>query len=320
MTTYVIFGFDMETDIGSYLKSYNGVRQGTSRILNILERFSIPATFFFTGETARDNPETVKAVVRAGHEAGCHGLKHETVGDSHFNMPGDCSILPEEAEHRLILNKKIVGDLAGLQPVSFRAPRLWQGQAQIEALEKHGFLVDASYSVFAHRKQVLPYHPAGRNWLESGDLKILEIPNYSFDESAHDFSPYFCKNDQWPLLRILGADFVFRQLSAVLERQGRDSDLRVLLFYLHPWEFVAMPDRYEYDEGIMHFRPELHQNCGESMAGSFSGLIELMNGEGFRFVSCRDFYQVWQGNGSARRREVSGRKGVDRQHTGIGVF
>jgi hypothetical protein len=111
MTTYVIFGIDMETDIGNYLKSYNGVRQGTSRIFDILERFSIPATFFFTGETARDNPETVKAVVRKGHEA------------------------------RLVINKKIVGDIAGLQPVSFRAPRRWQGQAQIEALEKHGRLI-----------------------------------------------------------------------------------------------------------------------------------------------------------------------------------
>ena len=309
MATYAIFGFDMETDIGSYLKSYHGVRQGTRKIFDILERFSIPATFFFTGDAARDNPETVKAVVRKGHEAGCHSLKHETVGDSHFNMPGDISILPEEAEARLVINKKIVGDIAGVQPVSFRAPRLWQGQAQIEALEKHGFLVDASYSVFAHRKQLLPYHPSRRDWLESGELTILEIPNFAFVEGAHDFSQYFCKNDQWPLLRLLGADFVSRQLQAVLERQGRDSDLRVLLFYLHPWEFVAMPDRYEYDEGTMHFRPELYMNCGESMAGSFSGLIESLKGEGFRFVTCRDFYQVWLTHDSARRRAGTGEKG-----------
>lgn len=320
MISYVIFGFDMERDIGGYLKSYKGVRQGTPTLLDILGQFSIPATFFFTGEAARDNPETVEAVVRAGHEAGCHSLKHETVGESHFNMPCDSSILPEEAEHRLVLNKTIVGDIAGVQPVSFRAPRLWQGQAQIDALEKHGFLVDASYSVFAHRKQLLPYHPSARNWLESGDLKILEVPNFAFNESAHDFSPYFCKNDQWPLLRLLGADFIFRQLPAVLERQGRDSDLRVLLFYLHPWEFVAMPDSRVYDEGTMHFRPELHKNCGESMAGSFLRLIELMQGEGYRFVSCRDFHKVCQPNDWACRREGSWRKGEDGQQREIGVL
>jgi len=108
MATYAIFGFDMETDIGSYLKSYHGVRQGTRKIFDILERFSIPATFFFTGDAARDNPKAVKAVVRKGHEA------------------------------RLVINKKIGGDIAGAQPGSFRAPRLWQGQAQIEAPEKHG--------------------------------------------------------------------------------------------------------------------------------------------------------------------------------------
>jgi len=297
MATHVIFGFDMETDIGSYLKSYQGVRQGTTKILDMLSSFSIPATFFFTGQTALDNPETVKAVVRAGHEAGCHSLKHETVGEAHFNMPNDSSILPEEVEARLVLNKKIVAELAGEEPVSFRAPRLWQGQAQLEALEKHGFLVDASYSVFAHRRQLRPYHPSRRNWLESGEMRILEIPNFAFVEGAHDYSRYFCRNDQWPLLRLLGAEFVLRELRPVLERQGPEQELRVLLFYLHPWEFVPMPESFEYDEGTMHFRPELHRNCGESMAGSLSRLIEALRGEGFHFSTCRDFRRVWEKGG-----------------------
>ena len=51
-----------------------------------------------------------------------------------------------------------------------------------------------------------------------------------------------------------------------------------------------------------------HETVGD-IAGSFSRLIELMRGEGFRFVSCRDFYTVRQRNGWARRREGSWRKG-----------
>ena len=39
MEKYIIFGLDMETDIGSYLKTYNGVKNGTVKILEILNVF-----------------------------------------------------------------------------------------------------------------------------------------------------------------------------------------------------------------------------------------------------------------------------------------
>jgi peptidoglycan/xylan/chitin deacetylase (PgdA/CDA1 family) len=298
---HIIFGFDMESDIGSYLKSYRGVRQGTPVLLEILRRNSIPATFFFTGEAARQNPETAREVARLGYDVGCHSLRHETVGDAHFDMPGDIPILEEEVEHRLELNKRIVQDLAGEEPVSFRAPRLWQGQAQLAALEKLGFRVDASYSVFAHRERVAPYHPSRENWLVPGDMRILEIPNFAFDPSTYNYERYFCKHDQWPLLRLLGARFVFDRLGDVLRQQeAAGSGLGVLLFYLHPWEFQPMPGRYVYSEGTMHFRPELHANCGRKMAAEFERFIQMALRDGYQFSSCRDFAEVWDGRGAAR--------------------
>ena len=293
MKKYIIFGFDMESDIGSYLKSYRGVQQGTPVLLDILQRHGLPATFFFTGDTAKGNPEVVREVARRGYDVGCHSLKHETVGDVHFDMPGDIPILEEEVEHRLELNKKIVQDLCGKQPVSFRAPRLWQGQAQLAALEKLRFLADASYSVFAHRERLLPYHPSRENWLVSGDMRILEIPNFAFDPSTYNYERFFCKHDQWPLLRLLGARFVFDRLGDVLRRQAEGSELGVLLFYLHPWEFQPMPGRYVYPEGTMHFRPELHANCGRKMAIEFERFIQLALRDGFQFSSCRDFQALW---------------------------
>jgi peptidoglycan/xylan/chitin deacetylase (PgdA/CDA1 family) len=300
MKKYIIFGFDMESDIGSYLKSYHGVQQGTPVLLEILQRHGLPATFFFTGEAARGNPETVREVARRGYDVGCHSLKHETVGDVHFDMPGDIPILEEEVEHRLELNKSIVQELCGAEPVSFRAPRLWQGQAQLAALEKLSFRVDASYSVFAHRERLVPYHPSRENWLEPGDMRILEIPNFAFDPTTYNYERFFCKNDQWPLLRLLGARFVFDRLGDVLRRQAETSELGVLLFYLHPWEFQPMPGRYVYPEGTMHFRPELHANCGRKMAAEFERFIQLALRDGYQFSSCRDFPAVWDGRGATQ--------------------
>ena len=291
MKKYIVFGFDMENDIGSYLKSYRGVEQGTYVILDILRRYGVPATFFFTGEAARKNPQAVRDVAHQGHDVGCHSLKHETVGDAHFDMPADSPILEEEVEHRLELNKRIVQELCGTEPVSFRAPRLWQGQAQLAALEKLGFLADASYSVFAHRERLLPYHPSRDNWLEPGDMRILELPNFAFDPGTYNYDKFFCKHDQWPLLRLLGARFVHERLGDVIRRQ--DAPVGLLLFYLHPWEFQPMPGRHVYSEGTMIFRPELHKNCGKKMTAEFERFIRLAQQDGYQFTSCRDFLDVW---------------------------
>ena len=292
MNRYMILGFDMETDIGSYLKTYNGVRGGTDRILEILSGLGITATFLFTGDAASRNPDVVRKVAEAGHEIGCHSLKHETVGDAHFNMPNDSPILEEEMEHRIELNRDIVRRLSGREPVSFRAPRLWQGNGQVRVLEKLGFLVDASYSVAAHGRMTVPYHPSQRDWLEAGDMRILEIPNFAFRGDDGRFKRYFGKNDQWPLLRLLGARFVFENLAPVVDEQLARSSSACLLFYLHPWEFEPMPAKYRYDEGTFHFKPELHENCGARMTREFGLFARRARDEGYRFFTCEGYRAI----------------------------
>jgi hypothetical protein len=294
MKKYIIFGFDMETDIGSYLKTYHGIEHGTQKILSILGKYGISATFLFTGDAAESNKNKVIEIAEKGFEVGCHSLKHETVGDAGFNMPNDSPILESELENRLKINKEIVVRLVKKEPVTFRAPRLWQGQGQIQVLEKLGFKVDASYSVATHKDQILPYHPSEENWLQKGRMKLLEIPNFAFLDDQHDYGKYFCKNDQWPLLRLLGAEFVFENTKYVLARQQELSTIGVLLFYLHPWEFEQMPEKYEYDEGTFYFKPELYQNCGDVMVKEFEKYIQLSLDDGFEFTTCEKFYNIWE--------------------------
>ena len=94
----VVLGFDMETDIGSYTPYYEGVQHGTPEILSILKKYGIKASFFWTGHAAENNPEIVRMVKEAGHEIGCHGLYHETLGDEIFPLPNNMPVLPSEVE------------------------------------------------------------------------------------------------------------------------------------------------------------------------------------------------------------------------------
>ncbi len=55
-----------------------GDRVGVPRLLALLEKYSIKATFFVPAETARRHPDTVKAIHQQGHEIGHHGDIHES--------------------------------------------------------------------------------------------------------------------------------------------------------------------------------------------------------------------------------------------------
>ena len=84
----VVFGIDMETDIGSWTPFYEGVTKGTPLMLDLFARKSIQVTGFWVAETARKFPEIVREMKSAGHEIGAHSLYHETIGDSLFDIPG----------------------------------------------------------------------------------------------------------------------------------------------------------------------------------------------------------------------------------------
>lgn len=49
---------------------------GTSRLLSVLKRYAIPATFFLVGRNAQRMPDAVRRIAAAGHEIGNHSFSH----------------------------------------------------------------------------------------------------------------------------------------------------------------------------------------------------------------------------------------------------
>ncbi len=278
-----LFGFDMETDIGSWTPWYKGFAPGANRILSILEKYGLRATFFFVADAAQKNPEVLKKVVSAGHEVGAHTLFHETIGDKLFEIPGMMPILPEEVEHRLELNTEIIEKLAGVRPTSFRCPRLWGSTAVCNALEKLGYKADVTYPMYFYRKQLAPYHPSKDDWTQKGDMKLVEIPNFA-DLSMESHDEYGRDMDQWPLWRLEGAEAVMKHIRSFrkyCESRGEDT---LLVFYMHPWEFAEMPSGIlHYGEGGVLPDPFIVKNCGQYAAEQFDELIRLLKAEGSTF-------------------------------------
>jgi len=89
-----------------------GNRVGVPRILELLKRSSIPATFFVPAVSALLYPDEQVRVIAEGHEIGLHGWIHE------LN-----SVLPENNERELhFRSADALTRVTGIRPVGMRTP------------------------------------------------------------------------------------------------------------------------------------------------------------------------------------------------------
>ncbi len=285
MDIKVVFGFDMETDIGSWTPYYEGLVHGTPRILDILDKHGAKSTFFFTGESAQIHPEIVRLVDRAGHEVGAHSLYHETVGDELFPIPGVKPILPEEAPFRIKVATQVVEDALGRKVKSFRAPRLWGSTAMLNALEDLGYVADASYPMYFYRDRLVPYHPSCDDWTKEGQMKIVEIPNFA-NMTIESNDEYGRDRDQWPLFRTAGADALMVHVDNMIEFYREKNLPAVFCFYLHPWEFHPMQQGLiHYGEGSVLPDPFIVENCGDVAAREMDKLMSMLSERGATYTT-----------------------------------
>ena len=291
----VVFGFDMETDIGSWTPFYEGLVQGTPLLLDLMQRKGVKSTCYFVGQAAKDHPQVVLDVKAAGHEIGCHSLFHETVGKAIFPIPGMRELLEQEVEPRLRLATKWVEQVAGVRPVSFRAPRLFGSTAVCNALERLGYVSDASYPMYHYGEPIVPYHPSRDDWTKVGDSRLIEIPNFA-NLSMTSSDPYGRDRDQWPLFRTEGAASLLRHVDDFIACCRARSSPLVLCFYLHPWEFWPMPQGpIHFGEGAVLPDPFLVKNCGPYAVEQLGLLIDGLTDRGARFLTAAQCAEEWAG-------------------------
>lgn len=88
-------------------------REMTPKVLDILDRYGIKATFFVIGEKVADNGELVQRIVSEGHILGNHTYSHKSV----FPLES-AGRVQEELEK---CNNEIKG-ITGSEPMYFRSP------------------------------------------------------------------------------------------------------------------------------------------------------------------------------------------------------
>ncbi|HEY3523188.1 MAG TPA: polysaccharide deacetylase [Candidatus Limnocylindrales bacterium] len=111
-----------------------GPRTGVPRLLRLLDRAAIRATFFVPGWVAERWPDTVRAIRDAGHEIGHHGYLHESSRGADRGLQA----------RRLARGLEALDAVAGVRPRGYRAP-MWEASAELPGLlVEGGFDYDSS--------------------------------------------------------------------------------------------------------------------------------------------------------------------------------
>lgn len=117
-----------------------GPRQGIYRIIDMLSRLDIRASFFIPGVIADRYPEAVEAIAKAGHEIGLHGYLHERVDE----------LTTEQIEESIVSGKEAIERIIGPRTMGFRSPSWEMTPETFELLRKHQIPYDSSMMGYDH--------------------------------------------------------------------------------------------------------------------------------------------------------------------------
>jgi len=122
------------TSPGRFSQGQYGARVAVPRLLKLLAKYHVPASFYVPAVIAQLYPEEQRRVVGEGHEIGIHGWIHERN-----------STLPAAAERDLQMRScDMLEKIAGVRPVGIRTPS-WDFSPHTLAITRDmGLLYDSS--------------------------------------------------------------------------------------------------------------------------------------------------------------------------------
>ena len=195
---------------GKLSQGQYGGRVGSPRILKLLEREAVPATFFMPAVSAMLHPDEPRRVVAAGHELGIHSWIHE------FN-----STLPYEAERDLAFRARdVLARLSGREPVGMRTASWDFSPSTLKIIREMGLLYDSSLMADSE-----PYELT-----EDGEpTGIVEVP----PEWIRDDAVYFNMDRMSALRPYTAPEAVFDIFRRELDGAHAEGGLFVLTMHPH---------------------------------------------------------------------------------------
>jgi len=105
----------------------------TVKILDVLKKHNVPATFFVMGKRCELYPDVVKRMANEGH----------IIGNHTYNHPNLVKLSDDKAIKELGDTERIINNLAGYSPVLFRSPYGSLDRKKVELIKNRGYKIIA---------------------------------------------------------------------------------------------------------------------------------------------------------------------------------
>jgi polysaccharide deacetylase family protein (PEP-CTERM system associated) len=195
------------------------VERNVDRILALLARHDIRATFFTLGWIAERYPQLVRQIVDQGHELASHGYGHQRASE----------LSRDAFRDDIVRAKHLLEDLGGVAVQGYRAPSFSIGEGNLwafDSLQAAGYRYSSSIYPIKHDHYGMPDAPRFAHLVADG---LLEIPVSTLRLRGRN-------------LPSSGGGY-FRLLPYALSRwmiaKVNADDRQPAIFYFHPWEIDA---------------------------------------------------------------------------------
>ena len=205
--------FDVPREHGVDYSLEDGISvsvEGTARILSILKKKHVKATFFCTGNFAAYAPEMIHRIIEEGHEVACHGMDHWR---------------PKQTD--VFQSKEIVERISGTKCFGYRQPRMFP--VDDKDIKKAGYLYNSSLNPAFIPGRYMHLTTPRTCFMKDG---IYQIPA--------SVTPWFRFPLFWLSLHNLPESLYFRLVKRVLKHDG------YFVTYFHPWEFFDLKEHPEF--------------------------------------------------------------------------
>jgi polysaccharide deacetylase family protein (PEP-CTERM system associated) len=268
---YQVTAFEKHVPRAEWDNYPSRVVNNTRRLLYLLDRHQVPATFFVLGWVAQRFPELVREIQRAGHEVGSHGHWHRLV----YHQG------PDEFRADLRQSKHVLEDILGESVTAFRAPSFSITKASLWALQilaEEGFRSDSSIYPIYHDRYGIANAPRRLHRIETPAGELWEFP-----PTVVRFGGMNLPVSGGGYFRLYPLAWTRHALSRVNRRLRQP-----FMFYVHPWEID--PDQPRLPAGTRVSRARHYVN----LASTERKLDRLLTR--FRFGTMQDVIEAAASN------------------------
>lgn len=214
LLSFDIEEFEMPREYGDPIPFTDQIqisKEGTIKILDLLKKYNITATFYTTANFAQHAEDIVKRIISEGHELASHGLYHD-----HFK--------PEHLKQ----SKDILEQIGNTTVRGYRMARMMP--VPEEEVYKAGYIYNSSINP--------TYLPGRYN-------KLNEPRTYFMREGVWQIPASVTPLVRFPLFWISFHNLPLSLYCALAGRTlKKDAYLNV---YFHPWEFMPIGPKSKYN-------------------------------------------------------------------------